>query len=81
MSELHRITVDPEKLGGRPIIRSLRIRVKDVLDLLASGASHAEILEDYPELEEADIIATLEYASRQNDHAFLSLTQLSVRTQ
>lgn len=73
MGELHRITVDPEKLGGRPIIRSLRIRVKDVLDLLASGASHAEILEDYPQLEAADIVAALEYASRQNDHPVLSV--------
>jgi uncharacterized protein (DUF433 family) len=73
MSELHRITIDPDKLGGRPIIRSLRIRVKDVLDLLASGASHAEILEDYPELEDADIVAALEYASRQSDHPILSV--------
>jgi uncharacterized protein (DUF433 family) len=63
MSELHRITSDSDKLGGRPIIRSLRIRVKDVLDLLASGASHAEILQDYPELEQADIVAALEYAA------------------
>lgn len=44
MSELHRITVEPDNLGGRPVIRSLRIRVKDILDLLASGASHKEIL-------------------------------------
>ncbi|MFZ3327266.1 MAG: DUF433 domain-containing protein [Methylocella sp.] len=50
MSELYRITVDPEQSGGRPSIRSLRIRVKDVLDLLASGASRNEILEDYPYL-------------------------------
>ena len=64
MSELHRINVDPEKLGGQPVTRSLRIRVKDVLDILASGASYAEILEDYPDLEEADIIAALEYGSR-----------------
>jgi len=65
MSELNRIVIDPDKLGGQPIIRSLRIRVNDVLDLLAVGAPHAEILEDYPELEEADIIAALEYVSRQ----------------
>ncbi len=50
MSELHRITVDPEQCGGRPCIRSLRIRVKNILDLLASGASRKEILEDYPYL-------------------------------
>jgi uncharacterized protein (DUF433 family) len=71
LSELHRITVDPEQCGGRPCIRSLRIRVKDVLDLLAAGASHAEILEDYPLLEEADIGAVLEFAARQSDHPVL----------
>ena len=69
MSELHRITVDPEQCGGRPCIRSLRIRVKDVLDLLASGASRKEILDDYPCLEDADISAVLEYAARQSDHS------------
>jgi uncharacterized protein (DUF433 family) len=49
----------------------LRIRVKDVLDLLASGASRKEILEDYPYLEDADISAVLEYAARQSDHPVL----------
>ena len=71
MSELHRITLDPERCGGRPCIRALRIRVKDVLDLLASGASREEILEDYPLLEEADITAALEFAARQSDHPIL----------
>lgn len=67
MSELHRVTVDPAQNGGRPCLRSLRIRVKDVLDLLAAGASHEEILEDYPLLEAGDITAALDYAARQND--------------
>ncbi|MBV2183919.1 MAG: DUF433 domain-containing protein [Rhizobium sp.] len=71
MSELHRITVDPELCGGRPTLRRLRIRVKDVLDLLASGASHEEILADYPLLEAGDIVAVLEYAARQSDHPVL----------
>jgi len=71
LSELHRVTVDPEQCGGRPCIRSLRIRVKDVLDLLASGASRKEILEDYPILDDADITAVLEYAARQSDHPIL----------
>jgi uncharacterized protein (DUF433 family) len=57
--------------GGRPCIRSLRIRVKDVLDLLAAGASREEILEDYPLLEAADIAAVLEFAARQSDHPIL----------
>ena len=69
MSELQRITVDPNQCGGRPCIRGLRIRVSDILDLLASGATREEILEDYPYLENADINATLEYAAKRLDHA------------
>jgi uncharacterized protein (DUF433 family) len=71
MSEIQRITVDPGQCGGRPCIRSLRIRVKDVLDLLAAGATRQEILEDYPALEDGDITAALEYAARQSDHPVL----------
>lgn len=71
MSELHRITVDPDQCGGRPCLRGLRIRVRDVLDLLAAGADRAEILADYPLLEEGDITAALEYAARQSDHPVL----------
>ncbi|CAN2535460.1 hypothetical+protein [Methylocapsa aurea] len=71
MSQLERITVDPQQCGGRPCIRSLRIRVKDVLDILAAGASNEEILEDYPQLEAADIVAVLEFAARQSDHPIL----------
>jgi uncharacterized protein (DUF433 family) len=63
MSEIHRITIDPVQCGGRPCLRGLRIRVKDVLDLLAAGASRDEILADYPLLEAGDIIASLEYAA------------------
>lgn len=71
MSQLHRITVSPEQCGGRPCIRGLRVRVKDVLELLAAGASHGEILEDYPYLEAEDITAALEFAARQSDHTVL----------
>lgn len=73
MQYLDRITVNPHQCGGRPCIRGLRIRVKDVLDLLASGASRAEILEDYPYLEDEDITAVLEYAARQSDHPVLKV--------
>ena len=66
-----RITVDPEVCGGKPCIRGLRIRVVDVLELLASGATHEEILEDYSYLESADIFAVLKYAARQNSHPIL----------
>lgn len=71
MSELHRITVDPGQCGGRPCIRGLRLRVKDVLDLLAAGASREEILGDYPYLEPEDITAVLEFAAKQSDHPVL----------
>lgn len=73
MSELHRITADPELCGGRPCIRGMRIRVKDILDLLAAGATREELLEDYPYLETEDITAALEYAARQSDHPVLSV--------
>ena len=68
MSETHRITVDPAQCGGRPGLRALRIRVKDVLDLLAAGASRDEISGRYPLLEDGDITVALEYAARQSDH-------------
>lgn len=72
VSELHRITIRPDQCGGRPCIRGLRIRVKDVLELLAAGVSKEEILEDYPYLEPGDIQAALEYAAVQSDHPVLS---------
>jgi uncharacterized protein (DUF433 family) len=67
-SRLDRITTDPAVLGGRPCIRGLRVRVKDILDLLASGASRGDILADYPYLEDDDIAAALEYAAQHVDH-------------
>ena len=67
-SRLDRITVDPEVFGGRPCIRGLRVRVKDILDMLAGGASRAEILADFPYLEADDISAAIEYAARHVDH-------------
>lgn len=71
MSAIDRITINPSVCGGRPCIRGLRVRVKDVLDLLAAGASRDEILGDYPYLENEDITAVLEFAARQNDHPVL----------
>lgn len=71
MSAIARITVNPEVCGGRPCIRGLRIRVKDVLDLPAARATREEILADYPYLENEDITAVLEFAARQNDHPIL----------
>ena len=66
---LDRITSNPRQAGARPCIRGMRIRVKDVLDMLAGGANEEEILADYPYLELDDIKACLEYATKQVDHA------------
>jgi uncharacterized protein (DUF433 family) len=71
LERLRRITVEAGKCGGRPCIRGQRIRVTDILELLSNGASHEEILRDYPSLEAEDILAVLEYAAHQTDHAVL----------
>ena len=72
MSELlERITINPKQCGGRPCIRGMRIRVSDVLDLLAAGLSFSEVLEEMPDLELDDLKAALAYASRQLDHPIL----------
>lgn len=68
---IDRITFNPNQCGGRPCIRGMRIRVKDVLDLLAAKVPEQEILEDYPYLESADIAACLEYAASAADHPVL----------
>jgi uncharacterized protein (DUF433 family) len=72
-SQMQRITFNPNQCGGRPCIRGMRIRVKDILDMLAGGASQSEILESYPYLEREDIQTSLEYAAAHVDHAVLSL--------
>jgi uncharacterized protein (DUF433 family) len=72
---LDRITIDPQQCGGRPCIRGLRVRVKDVLDMLAGGATRAEILRDYPYLEDEDITAALEFASRAMDHPVMAAAE------
>jgi uncharacterized protein (DUF433 family) len=71
MSETYRITLDPNQCGGRPCLHGLRNLVRKVLDLLAAGADRAEILADYPPLEDGDITAALEYGARQSDHPVL----------
>ncbi len=64
-----RITVDANTCGGRPCIRGLRVRVKDILDMLAGGSSRADILRDYPYLEDNDITAALEFAAKRSKRA------------
>jgi uncharacterized protein (DUF433 family) len=68
---LKRITINPEQCGGRPCIRGMRIRVIDVLDLLAAGLSPQQVLEELPDLEAEDITAALLFASRRLDHPVL----------
>ena len=60
---LDRITIQPGLMGGKPTIRGLRFPVSDVLELLSSGLSESEILEQHPILEREDIAASLLYAS------------------
>lgn len=72
MGLIDRITIKKGLCGGRPTIRGMRIRVQDVLDLLANGATRGEILADYPYLEDADITASLQYAARAVDHMVIA---------
>ena len=67
-----RITSDQTICGGSPVIRGTRIRVSDVLDLLAAGETRAAIIADYPNLEDADITAILEYAAASAAHRVIA---------
>lgn len=69
---MDRITVNPDQCGGRPCVRGMRIRVIDVLDLLAAGLSAAEVVSELPDLEPADVTACLRFASRRLDHPVLA---------
>ncbi len=65
MSTKNRITIDPKIMHGKPSIRGMRWTVEMVLDLLSSGMSNDEIIEDHPELENEDILACLKFAKMQ----------------
>jgi uncharacterized protein (DUF433 family) len=71
MDWLERITVNPEQCGGRPCVRGMRIRVVDVLQLLAAGLTQEQILEEMPDLEPEDIQACLLYAVSRLEHPVL----------
>lgn len=73
VSLLQRITIESGKCGGRPCIRGKRIPVTDVLELLASGASVEELVEDYPTLEREDVLAAFAYAALQTKHAAIRI--------
>ena len=63
-----RITINPEQCGGRPCIRGMRIRVTDVLDLLANGLTTEQVISELPDLETQDIKACLRFASSRINH-------------
>lgn len=67
-----RITINSDQCGGRPCIRGMRIRVVDVLDLLASGLTHDQILDELPDLEKEDIEAAIKYARGKLDHPIVA---------
>ncbi|OYU11093.1 MAG: hypothetical protein CFE38_14025 [Comamonadaceae bacterium PBBC1] len=67
---MDRITLEPGKRGGRPCIRGLRISVYDVLAMLSSGMSQQDILEDFPELTQEDVLAVLSYAADREHQVF-----------
>jgi uncharacterized protein (DUF433 family) len=66
------ITVEPGKCGGKPCVRGLRITVYDVLSYLASGMSHEQILADFPDLTESDILACLAFAADRERQTVVS---------
>ena len=73
MSELlERITVNPQQCGGRPCIRGMRVRVVDILELLAAGQLPTEIVAELPDLEVEDVRAALLYAARRFDHPIIA---------
>lgn len=64
-----RIAIDPDVCGGRPVVAGTRMRVIDVLQMLAGGASAAEIADDFPYISEEDVRAVLTYAAAMLDHS------------
>ena len=71
---LFRITVDPNVCFGKPCVRGHRIWVSLILDLLASGSTTSEILDDYPDLEEADVRACIAYGSEMSRERFVDVS-------
>jgi len=64
MNHLNRITINPDVMHGKPVIRNMRFSVTQMLELIAGGMSFDEILEDYPFIEKEDIVACLQYAAK-----------------
>jgi uncharacterized protein (DUF433 family) len=72
MVEQDRIIIDPAVRSGKPIIRGTRITVSDVLEYLAGGMSHAEIMADFPDLTEEDVRAALTFAAERERRLFFA---------
>ena len=66
------ITIEPGKRGGKPCIRGMRITVYDVLEYMASGMSQEEVLKEFPDLTEEDILACLGYAADREKHLLVN---------
>ncbi|MDA0195400.1 MAG: DUF433 domain-containing protein [Bacteroidetes bacterium] len=73
---LNRITINPEICHGKPTIRNKRYTVDLILDLLSAGSSNSEILNDHPNLEEADILACLAYATKLTKYSSYTKTSM-----
>jgi uncharacterized protein (DUF433 family) len=72
MKDIKRITINPRQCGGRPCIRGMRIRVADILDLLAAGLGFEQIIDEMPDLEREDISAAINYAKNGIDHPVIA---------
>ena len=70
---LSRISIDPNICFGKPCVRGHRIWVSLILDMLAAGMTHAEVLEEYPGIEEADILACLAYAAEMSRERYVEI--------
>jgi uncharacterized protein (DUF433 family) len=78
MAMAQRITINPDVCGGRPIVAGTRVRVADILAMLAGGASEAEVLADFPYLKAEDIRASLAYAAQAVDHTDTFSTKIEL---
>ena len=75
-SVINRITINPNQCGGKPCVRGMRIRVTDVLELIAGGLTSAQVIAELPDLEKDDVSACLKYAAAKINHPVLHAASL-----
>jgi len=75
LAQFPRISADPAVCGGRPVVAGTRIRVSDILDMLADGATEVEIAGDFPYIVPADVRACLSFAARSADHPIVTAAE------